>query len=180
MSGNDERDQSTNKCTITYYFQAFFIYSYKPNSQTLVSLLLSFLFSFHSSSTSPSLHLQEWQQKLINQRSASPVITMIHMYWGIRGTWHASDSFRHWSVIMQMQRDLDISMVLSTFFLKNIGLWITDYPTEERRMKIMIIYTIWNSVFATIVITRDLYFTVLYKGVSILLWCIEKRNEQLR
>ncbi|XP_071867039.1 uncharacterized protein [Bombus fervidus] len=65
---------------------------------------------------------------------------------------------------MQMQRDLDISMVLSTFFLRNIGLWITDYPTEERRMKIMIICTIWNSIFATIVITRDLYFTVLYRG----------------
>ncbi|XP_043600909.1 odorant receptor 13a-like [Bombus pyrosoma] len=65
---------------------------------------------------------------------------------------------------MQMQGDLDISMVLSAFFLRNIGLWITDYPTEERRNKIMIIYTIWNSIFATIVITRDLYFTVLYKG----------------
>ncbi|XP_033361966.1 odorant receptor 4-like [Bombus vosnesenskii] len=65
---------------------------------------------------------------------------------------------------MLIQRDLDISMVLSTFFLRNIGIWVTDYPTEERRMKIMIIYTIWNSIFATIVITRDLYFTVLYRG----------------
>ncbi|XP_068978354.1 uncharacterized protein [Bombus flavifrons] len=55
-------------------------------------------------------------------------------------------------------------MVLSKFFLRSIGLWISKNSAEERRMKIMIIYTVWHSIFATVEITRDFYFTILYKG----------------
>ncbi|XP_050594980.1 uncharacterized protein LOC126924480 [Bombus affinis] len=65
---------------------------------------------------------------------------------------------------MQTELDLDISMVLSKFFLRSIGLWISENSAEERRMKIMIIYTVWHSIFATVEITRDFYFTILYKG----------------
>ncbi|XP_003494285.1 odorant receptor 4-like [Bombus impatiens] len=65
---------------------------------------------------------------------------------------------------MQTELDLDMSMVLSKFFLRSIGLWISENSAEERRMKIMIIYTVWHSIFATVEITRDFYFTIFYKG----------------
>lgn len=171
---------------ITCYFQAFFIYSYKDNNQTLISLLLSLLFSFHSSSAPlPFLFHFSFTSLArvtaeINKSKRRVTCYYDDSYVLGHTRYVARDSFRRWSVIMLIQRDLDMSMVLSTFFLRNIGIWVTNYPTEERRMKIMIIYTIWNSIFATIIIIRDLYFTVLYKGVSILLWCIEKRDEQLR
>nr|XP_033203185.1 odorant receptor 13a-like [Bombus vancouverensis nearcticus] len=65
---------------------------------------------------------------------------------------------------MQTELDLDMSMVLSKFFLRSIGLWISENSAEERRMKIMIIYTVLHSIFATVEITRDFYFTIFYKG----------------
>lgn len=68
---------------------------------------------------------------------------------------------------MEEKHNLDVSMNLSIIFLKNIGIWITDDPATKRRMKILLTYTVWNTLLAVITILRDLYFTLLYKGVSI-------------
>ncbi|KAK9293403.1 hypothetical protein QLX08_011639 [Tetragonisca angustula] len=65
---------------------------------------------------------------------------------------------------MQTERRSDISINLSTFFLKNIGLWIAEDSVEKRWMKLMLVFTTWNSMFASVIILRDLYFTLLYKG----------------
>ncbi|XP_017766946.1 PREDICTED: odorant receptor 4-like [Eufriesea mexicana] len=64
---------------------------------------------------------------------------------------------------MQVQR-WDISMKVTVFFLRNIGIWITNDPTEKRRMKILLTYTVWNSVWGFITAVRDLYFTSMYNG----------------
>ncbi|CAD1468956.1 unnamed protein product [Heterotrigona itama] len=68
---------------------------------------------------------------------------------------------------MQTVQHSDLSINLSTFFLKNIGLWIPEDSMEERRMKMMLFFTVFNSMIGAVVIFRDLYFTLLYKGVSI-------------
>ncbi|XP_050594246.1 odorant receptor 63a-like isoform X1 [Bombus affinis] len=65
---------------------------------------------------------------------------------------------------MQTEQELDISMRLSAFFLRHIGLWIANDPADERRMKIIFTYTIWNLIFGMIVLSRDLYFTWFYNG----------------
>ncbi|XP_003494119.1 odorant receptor 4-like [Bombus impatiens] len=65
---------------------------------------------------------------------------------------------------MQTEQDLDISVIFSMFFLRNIGLWISDNRAENRRMKIKLMCTLFNSIDASIVIMRDFYFTWLYKG----------------
>ena len=78
-----------------------------------------------------------------------------------------SDSFRSRSDTMQTEQDLDISVIFSTFFLRNIGLWISDNLAENRWMKIKLMCTLFNSIDSSIVIMRDFYFTWLYKGVSI-------------
>lgn len=71
-----------------------------------------------------------------------------------------------WSITMQTDNQLDISISLSTFFLKNVGVWMSDNSDEQRRMKMLFIYTIWMLFCGTIISTRDLYFTLLYNGVS--------------
>lgn len=71
-----------------------------------------------------------------------------------------------WSIAMQTDNQLDISISLSTFFLKNVGVWMSDNSDEQRRMKMLFIYTIWMLFCGTIISTRDLYFTLLYNGVS--------------
>ncbi|XP_006610187.1 odorant receptor 13a-like [Apis dorsata] len=65
---------------------------------------------------------------------------------------------------MQTDNQLDISISLSTFFLKNVGVWMSDNSDEQRRMKMLFIYTIWMLFCGTIISTRDLYFTLLYNG----------------
>ena len=76
------------------------------------------------------------------------------------------DSFRC-KVAMQTERHTDLSINLSTFFLKNTGLWIAEDSAEERWMKMMLFFTIFTSMMSAVIIFRDLYFTILYKGVSI-------------
>ena len=44
---------------------------------------------------------------------------------------------------------------------------MSDNPNEQRRIKMLFLYTIWNLLFGTVVNSRDLYFTLLYDGVSI-------------
>lgn len=70
---------------------------------------------------------------------------------------------------MEAETQLDVSMSLSIFFLKNVGVWISDDPAEKRRMKILVLVTLWNTIFGAIVIFRDIYFTFMYNGVSVLL-----------
>ncbi|XP_003249267.2 odorant receptor 13a [Apis mellifera] len=65
---------------------------------------------------------------------------------------------------MQTDNQLDISISLSTFFLKNVGVWMPDNSDEQRRMKMLFLYTIWMLFCGTIISTRDLYFTLLYNG----------------
>ncbi|XP_043793995.1 odorant receptor 13a-like [Apis laboriosa] len=65
---------------------------------------------------------------------------------------------------MQTERQLDISMNLSTFFLKNVGVWISDNPSEQRWMKMLLGYTTWILLSGIIINGRDLYFTLLYNG----------------
>ncbi|XP_043793990.1 odorant receptor 4-like isoform X3 [Apis laboriosa] len=65
---------------------------------------------------------------------------------------------------MQTESQLDISINLSTFFLKNVGVWMSDNPSEQRRIKMLFLYTMWNLLFSTVVNSRDLYFTLLYDG----------------
>lgn len=72
-----------------------------------------------------------------------------------------------WSVTMQSENQLDVSITLSTFFLRNIGLWMSDDPGEQRRMRILLVYTVWILLLGMIINGRDLYFTFLYNGVSI-------------
>lgn len=71
-----------------------------------------------------------------------------------------------WSVTMQAEYRLDISINLSTFFLKNIGVWISRDPSEQRRMRMLLICTVWMLLLGIVINTRDLYFTLLYNGVS--------------
>ena len=68
---------------------------------------------------------------------------------------------------MQSENQLDVSITLSTFFLRNIGLWMSDDPGEQRRMRILLVYTVWILLLGMIINGRDLYFTFLYNGVSI-------------
>ncbi|XP_017766926.1 PREDICTED: uncharacterized protein LOC108555659 [Eufriesea mexicana] len=65
---------------------------------------------------------------------------------------------------MQAGQLSDISMKVSIFFLRNIGIWESDDPATRRRMKILLIYTVWNTLLGLITILRDLYFTTLYNG----------------
>ncbi|XP_016904178.2 uncharacterized protein LOC107992669 [Apis cerana] len=65
---------------------------------------------------------------------------------------------------MQSENQLDISITLSTFFLKNIGLWMSDDPCEQRRMRMLLVYTVWILWLGMIINGRDLYFTFLYNG----------------
>ncbi|XP_061939166.1 odorant receptor 13a-like isoform X1 [Apis cerana] len=74
---------------------------------------------------------------------------------------------------MQVEKELDISVNLSSFFLKNIGLWIADDSTNERRRKGMLAYTIWCTFFSTIISSRDLYFTWIYNGVRVYYICMK-------
>lgn len=72
-----------------------------------------------------------------------------------------------------MEKELDISVNLSSFFLKNIGLWVADDSTNERRRKGMLAYTIWCTFFSTIISSRDLYFTWIYNGVRVYYICMK-------
>lgn len=72
-----------------------------------------------------------------------------------------------------MEKELDISVNLSSFFLKNIGLWIADDSTNERRRKGMLAYTVWCTFFSTIISSRDLYFTWIYNGVRVYYICMK-------
>lgn len=74
---------------------------------------------------------------------------------------------------MRVEKELDISVNLSSFFLKNIGLWIADDSTNERRRKGMLAYTIWCTFFSTIISSRDLYFTWIYNGVRVYYICMK-------
>lgn len=72
-----------------------------------------------------------------------------------------------WRINMQREIQLDVSVNLAAFFLKNIGLWISDDPSYERRRKVILVYTMWCIMLSSIVISRDVYFTWFYNGVSI-------------
>lgn len=89
----------------------------------------------------------------------NPVITYIR----------ACKTTRIWT----MEKELDISVNLSSFFLKSIGLWIGDGSTNERRRKGMLAYTIWCTFFSTIISSRDLYFTWIYNGVRAYCICMK-------
>ncbi|XP_031371291.1 LOW QUALITY PROTEIN: odorant receptor 13a-like [Apis dorsata] len=65
---------------------------------------------------------------------------------------------------MQTEYQLDISINLSTFFLKNVGVWISHDPGEQRRMRMLLICTVWMLLLGIVINTRDLYFTLLYNG----------------
>ncbi|XP_031371293.1 odorant receptor 13a-like [Apis dorsata] len=65
---------------------------------------------------------------------------------------------------MQREIQLDVSVNLAAFFLKNIGLWISDDPSYERRRKVILVYTMWCIMLSSIVISRDVYFTWFYNG----------------
>ncbi|XP_076677887.1 odorant receptor 13a-like [Andrena cerasifolii] len=68
----------------------------------------------------------------------------------------------------------DISIRISTTFMKGIGLWLAGDTTEERRRKIMLRYTLFSIILASVVEVRDMYFSwgdwgaVLYIACSIL------------
>lgn len=68
---------------------------------------------------------------------------------------------------MEAETQLDVSMSLSIFFLKNVGVWISNDPAEKRRMKILVLITLWNTMLGAVVIFRDIYFTFMYNGVSV-------------
>ncbi|OAD60884.1 Putative odorant receptor 13a [Eufriesea mexicana] len=82
-------------------------------------------------------------------------------------TIQVANSLRRSAVSMQAGQLSDISMKVSIFFLRNIGIWESDDPATRRRMKILLIYTVWNTLLGLITILRDLYFTTLYNGVDI-------------
>ncbi|XP_017795356.1 PREDICTED: uncharacterized protein LOC108576806 [Habropoda laboriosa] len=65
---------------------------------------------------------------------------------------------------MQTEKDSDISINLSKFFLRNVGLWRAENHAENRKRKALVAYTIWNMFLAIVVETRDMYFTWFYKG----------------
>ncbi|XP_012345358.2 odorant receptor 13a-like [Apis florea] len=65
---------------------------------------------------------------------------------------------------VSMQVEPDVSVNLAAFFLKNIGLWISDDPAYERRRKVILVYTIWCIMLSSVVIGRDVYFTWFYDG----------------
>ncbi|XP_012345366.1 odorant receptor 13a-like [Apis florea] len=65
---------------------------------------------------------------------------------------------------MEAETQLDVSMSLSIFFLKNVGVWISNDPAEKRRMKILVLITLWNTMLGAVVIFRDIYFTFMYNG----------------
>lgn len=71
---------------------------------------------------------------------------------------------------MQREVQLDVSVNLAAFFLKNIGLWMSDDPGYERRRKVILVYTMWCIMLSSVVISRDVYFTWLYDGVSIFIF----------
>ncbi|XP_003249268.2 odorant receptor 13a [Apis mellifera] len=65
---------------------------------------------------------------------------------------------------MQTESQVDISMNLSTFFLKNVGVWMSDNPNEQRQIKMLLINTTWILLSGIVINGRDLYFTLLYHG----------------
>lgn len=110
--------------------------------------------------------LERWQsvcfvrKKSEGQRIDDPVITVC---WACT---KVNDS-------LKMEKELDISVNLSSFFLKSIGLWITDDSTDERRRKGMLAYTVWCTFFSTVITGRDLYFTWIYNGVRVYYICMK-------
>lgn len=105
---------------------------------------------------SPFSFISEKERKGIDD---NPVITYIR----------ACKTTRIWT----MEKELDISVNLSSFFLRSIGLWIGDGSTNERRRKGMLAYTIWCTFFSTIISSRDLYFTWIYNGVRAYCICMK-------
>lgn len=77
---------------------------------------------------------------------------------------------------VSMQVEPDVSVNLAAFFLKNIGLWISDDPAYERRRKVILVYTIWCIMLSSVVIGRDVYFTWFYDGVGI--WLLKSRTNK--
>ncbi|KAG6803713.1 odorant receptor Or2-like [Apis mellifera caucasica] len=65
---------------------------------------------------------------------------------------------------MQAEYRLDISINLSTFLLKNVGVWMSHDPGEQRRMRMLLVCTVWMLLLGIVINTRDLYFTMLYNG----------------
>lgn len=90
-----------------------------------------------------------------------PVYIRLKVY-----AWYTSDTLTRWSVTMQAEHHLDISINLSTFFLKNIGVWISHDPSERRRMRMLLACTVWMLLLGIVINARDLYFALLYNGVS--------------
>nr|XP_034179578.1 odorant receptor 49b-like [Osmia lignaria] len=79
---------------------------------------------------------------------------------------------------MQEERYTDTSIKLSTFYMKCIGLWIAENHTEERQRKVAIFYTIWVTLFSSLVECREFYFSwgdlssTLYVSCNILSCCL--------
>ncbi|CAK9796319.1 Odorant receptor 4 [Anthophora plagiata] len=65
---------------------------------------------------------------------------------------------------MQTEIESDISVKLSKFFLKNVGLWKAKDHMEEYKMKLLNFYTTWNVVIGVYFQFRDVYFTWFFHG----------------
>ncbi|XP_076632187.1 odorant receptor 13a-like [Colletes latitarsis] len=60
---------------------------------------------------------------------------------------------------MPTEQVSDSAVKLTAFFMKGIGLWSADNDVEQRQRNFALGYTIWATVFGSIIEIRDLYYS---------------------
>ncbi|XP_076241047.1 odorant receptor 10-like [Calliopsis andreniformis] len=60
---------------------------------------------------------------------------------------------------MRLMPVKDISIVISSFFVKCVGFWLASSPSEQRLRNITLIYTVFNIIFSVWIQTRDFYYS---------------------
>ncbi|XP_017766919.1 PREDICTED: odorant receptor 49b-like [Eufriesea mexicana] len=65
---------------------------------------------------------------------------------------------------MKTEIYVDVSINLSSFFLKNIGLWEDNDPVDDCRRKLLRSLLVFCLIVSVLICGRDLYFTYYYNG----------------
>nr|XP_034179498.1 uncharacterized protein LOC117603966 [Osmia lignaria] len=95
------------------------------------------------------------------QLSKKIVVRFLHRLEIVSCTWFA----------MQLKDDKDISISATFCYMKFVGFWLTTNQYEERLRKFALIYTVIALLFAVVVETRDMYYTLGNFSESIYIGC---------